>query len=184
MSQPNRTKSALLGFLTWGSMSGYDLRRVIEGSIANFWSESYGRIYPMLAQLVQHGLATRTETESSGGRPRHIYQITDEGREAFDAWLEEPVAMRPPRNELMLKLFFGARSEPATAARMVETYREQLADKLGHLAGIRETVEGAKQAPPDREFWLMTLRLGELETSAHLSWCDEVLPRLCADTTR
>ncbi len=31
-SQPNRTKTALLGFLSWGPISGYDLARLIDSA--------------------------------------------------------------------------------------------------------------------------------------------------------
>jgi PadR family transcriptional regulator AphA len=183
MRQPNRTRSALLGFLTWGPMSGYDLRKLIDGSISNFWSESYGRIYPMLAQLVEDKLAERSEGESEGGRPRHTYAITDRGRAEFDAWLQEPVALRPPRNELLLKLFFGARGAPGAARRMIEASRDQVEDTLERFAEIRARLEAAVNPPPDRAFWLMTLRYGELVDRAQLEWCHEVLAELGEDPT-
>ena len=176
--QPNRSRNAVLGFLCWGPMSGYDLRGVIEGSISNFWSESSGRIYPILAQLVDEGLARRTATQSPGGRPRHVYRITDEGRADFDAWLREPVAPRPPRNELLLKLFFGARTQLEVPLEMLRAHRFELEERLDHYAEIRERLEAAKDAPEDRAFWLMTLRFGELDARAQLDWCDEVLPQL------
>jgi DNA-binding PadR family transcriptional regulator len=175
MSQPNRTQQALLGFLSWGAMSGYDLSQMIAGSISNFWSESPGRIYPILARLVDEGLATRAETVSDGGRLRHVYAITERGRAVFEAWLHEPVKPRPHRNELLLKLFFGARTDPEASLRLVETFRTQLAGKLEHYAEIRQRLESVKDAPPDRAYWLMTLRYGELEARAQLDWCDEIV---------
>jgi len=45
-------KTVCLGMLTEGEASGYDLKKHFERSVGHFWSESYGRIYPMLAQLV------------------------------------------------------------------------------------------------------------------------------------
>src|SRR6267378_1332508 len=42
------TPNALLGLLSLGSMSGYDIRQLISQSIGHFWSESYGQIYPGL----------------------------------------------------------------------------------------------------------------------------------------
>ncbi len=178
MGQPNRTKTALLGFLSWGPMSGYDVRQLIEGSIANFWSEGYGRIYPMLAQLADEGLATRTETRSEGGRPRNVYEITEEGRETLLNWLHEPTLLRPPRNERLLKLFFGARTDPSVPLKHMEAYRTELAGTLEHYGEIRGRLEAAKESPPDQRFWLMTLRYGELEVEANLRWCEEVLEEL------
>lgn len=180
MSQPNRTKTALLGFLSWGPMSGYDVRQLIEGSIANFWREGYGRIYPMLAQLTDEGLATRRETRSEGGRPRNVYEITEKGREALESWLREPTVLRPPRNERLLKLFFGARTDASVSREHIEAHRRELEGAREHYGEIRERLEAVKDAPPDRRFWLMTLRQGELAVEADLRWCAEVLEELRA----
>ena len=180
MSQRNRTRTALLGFLTWGPMSGYDLRQLIEGSIANFWSEGFGRIYPMLAQLAEEGLATRSETHSEGGRPRHSYAITDAGRAVLQNWLREPTVPRPVRNERLLKLFFSARTEVAVPRDQITSFREELLGKREHYGEIRARLESQQDAPLDRHFWLMTLRNGELQVEAELQWCDEVLTELDA----
>ncbi len=161
-------------------MSGYDLRQLIEGSVSNFWSEGYGRIYPMLAQLVDDGLATRSETLSEGGRARHVYQLTGRGREALGSWLQEPTVPRPLRNERLLKLFFGARTQPEICVEQVETYQQELLATRERYEAIRERLEQAKDAPPDHRFWLMTLRYGDLENEAQLRWCSEVLDELRA----
>jgi DNA-binding PadR family transcriptional regulator len=175
--QPNRTKHALLGFLTWGPMSGYDLQKVVTGSISNFWQESYGRIYPMLAQLSSDGLASMREETSSGGRPRKVYSITEAGRDQFEDWLHEPAAPRPLRNEMLLKLFFGARTNPSRSRELVIEARERAGELITHYASIQQQLEAAKDVP-DRQYWLMTLRYGQLEAQAHLDWCEETLEKL------
>ena len=108
MSRSGRTGQALLGFLTWGPMSGYDLKKVIDGSISNFWSESYGQIYPVLKKLEAEGRVTCREGQE-GGRKRNVYAITEAGSAELDAWLAEPPEDQPSRNELLLKLFFAER---------------------------------------------------------------------------
>jgi len=55
----NKTRFAVLGLLSIRPMSGYDLKQVIESSTRNFWSESYGQIYPVLRELTAGGLAIR-----------------------------------------------------------------------------------------------------------------------------
>jgi len=58
VSRENKSRYALLGMLSYMPMSGYDLRKFIESSTSNFWSESYAQIYPMLKQLTREGLTT------------------------------------------------------------------------------------------------------------------------------
>ena len=107
MPRENKTKFAVLGLLTYGSLSGYDIRRIYAQSLGNFWSESYGHIYPILKRLDDEGLATR-EVQRQAGRPdRHVYTITDKGREELHHWLAQPAEPLKERLEVLLKVFHG-----------------------------------------------------------------------------
>jgi DNA-binding PadR family transcriptional regulator len=178
MSAPNRTRLALLGFLSWGPLSGYRLKQLIEISISNFWSESYGQIYPMLRQLEREGLAkART---AKGGRSRTTYAITETGRAELAHWLAEPTAKRPPRNELLLKLFFGRYARPAELRRQLEEFRaERVAEGARHR-GTRKMLESIPDPPPHLPYWLLTLSYGESEVEAQLRWVDAALATLAA----
>jgi DNA-binding PadR family transcriptional regulator len=177
MAPPNRTRLALLGFLSWGPMSGYGLRKLIDASISNFWTESYGQIYPMLRQLEREGLAKSTKS-AQGKRGRTVYTITAAGRAELERWLAAPVEPRPLRNELLLKLFFGARSETAVARRHLETYRAERAGLLARYAKIRIMLEGIERPPPHLPWWLLTLAYGEREAKAQLQWAESALAGL------
>lgn len=175
---PNRTRQALLGFLSWGPQTGYGLRKVIDGSVSNFWTESYGRIYPMLRELEAEGLATSVERETPGGRPTRTYSITDPGRAELAAWLAEEPAPPSRRNELLLKLFFTARGDGTRQRAMIENFRAGKLADLELFAHTRLKLASAEAAPPDMKYWLMTLRYGELEAEAHIAWAEEVLAEL------
>jgi DNA-binding PadR family transcriptional regulator len=178
MPKPGRTKQALLGFLSWGPMSGYDIKKAIEGSISNFWSESYGQIYPILKRLEKEGLATRSSRATDGGRDRHVYSITQAGRSDLARWLREPTPPRPLRNELLLKVFFGRQTDAATQIRRLEEYRsEKLAD-LERYGQIERQLEANARGNLDLPYWRMTLRYGEREARAHIAWCEETLAQL------
>ena len=98
----------LLGLLSVAPMSGYDLGQAIRASVGFFWNESYGQIYPNLKRLAAEGFVT-AKTERQKGKPdRRVYSITKKGRERLAAWLAVAPQPEIPRNELLLKLFFGA----------------------------------------------------------------------------
>ena len=175
---PNRTRQALLGFLSWGPQTGYGLRKIIDGSVSNFWTESYGRIYPMLKELEEEGLATSVEKATPGGRPTKTYSITDMGRGELANWLREEPAPLNRRNELLLKLFFAARDPGAKPAELVENFRAAQLAELERYAETRSELESAPNPPEDMQYWLITLRYGELEVESHLQWADEVLATL------
>src|SRR2546423_1494831 len=107
MGKENKSRYALLGMLSLQPMSGYDLKKFIEESTANFWQENYAQIYPMLRQLTEEGLTT-SHIEKQEKRPeRRIYALTEQGWDELRRWLTEPVEPQVERNELLLKLFFA-----------------------------------------------------------------------------
>ena len=175
MGTSNRTHFAILGFLTLGPMSGYDIKKLVEESTENFWSESFGQIYPALRRLTEAGLVEKDEGPSEGGRPRHVYSINDRGREALAAWLREPTEPSPVRMELLLKLFFGARCDRATNRQQILAYREQMVRDLERYRSITERLHRERAEAADLPYWLLTLRFGERDRAAHIAWCDETL---------
>jgi PadR family transcriptional regulator, regulatory protein AphA len=180
MQRANRTAYAVLGFLTWGPMSGYDIKKTVEQSTANFWCESYGQIYPILRRLTEDRLAVRAarDAKNRGGRERQAYRITERGQEELRRWLREPTEPPKVRHELLLKLFFARQAAAGAAREQIESFRRHHAELLSHYAGIRSRLEEEHAGSEDLPFWLLTLRYGELERRAVLTWCDEALALL------
>jgi PadR family transcriptional regulator, regulatory protein AphA len=170
------TSHALLGMLSAGAASGYDLKKRIEGSIAHFWSESYGQIYPMLAQLAEEGLAERSRERQPGKPDRQVYAITPRGREELERWLAVPARQEGFRSELLLKLFLGARAGADTSIRHIEEFQRQQQALLERYAAVRKGLRHSTH--PDRPYWLITLSFGEHRCRALLQWCDETLRTL------
>jgi len=167
----------LLGLLTVAPMSGYDLGQSIRTSVGFFWNESYGQIYPNLKTLAAEGFVT-SKTERQDGKPdRHIYSITKKGHERLTAWLAVAPQPEIPRNELLLKLFFGAQ----VPAEILIGYVEEMVEKQRLLLQVFTETERAVRAReqyPDTPYWKMTARFGQLELEAHLRWGEEALAEL------
>jgi DNA-binding PadR family transcriptional regulator len=166
MARVNGTRQVVLGFLTWRPMSGYDIKKIVEQSVSNFWSESYGQIYPTLRALVREGLASRVPTDVKGERRRNVYAITEKGRAALRRWLEDPVTPGPRRNELLLKLFFVRQVGGEAAKRHIEAFKERMTALSQHYEAIGE------------QLTRVTLEYGRLEVAAHLAWCEVAIAAL------
>ncbi len=175
MATSNRTTYAILGFLTHRPMSGYDIKQQIEGSTENFWSESFGQIYPILGRLTEQGLIEKEDGGGAGKRTRHVYTITEAGREALLAWLHEPTAPPKVRIELLLKLFFGGEIDGETQRRHIETYRTGIAADVERYREIHRQLEAGGDDEEALPYWLLTLSYGERVQQAVLDWCDEAL---------
>src|SRR2546429_5742806 len=76
----NTSRYAILGVLSRRPMSGYDVKKLIERSIAHFWSESYGQIYPILNRLAAEGLAERRREGQPGQPDRPAHSLPSNGR--------------------------------------------------------------------------------------------------------
>lgn len=168
----------LLGLLSIEPMSGYDLGQTIRGSVGHFWNESYGQIYPNLKRLAAEGLVT-SRTERQKGKPdRHIYSITKKGRERLHAWLAVAPQPEVPRNELLLKLFFGVQASPEISIQHVERMVESERAFLREFKRIELEEIAKSEQYPDAPYWKMAARFGQLELEAHQRWGEETLDEL------
>jgi PadR family transcriptional regulator AphA len=172
------TPNTLLGILSLRPMSGYDIRQMVSSSIGYFWSESYGQIYPGLKRLAAAGLVVK-KTERNKGRPdRHLYSITADGRERLREWLKIPVSEEVVRNELLLKLFFGAHVSAEVNREHVRLNVEFHQRSLKTYTAMAKQLRVEKANDPNLPYWLMTLNYGKHHSAAMLKWCKETLADL------
>jgi DNA-binding PadR family transcriptional regulator len=167
----------LLGLLTIESMSGYDLGQTIRTSVGHFWNESYGQIYPNLKRLAAAGLVTAKAERQKGKPERRIYSITAKGREHLEKWLRVPPQPEIPRNELLLKLFFGTQAAPGVLIGYVERMAENERSFLQGLENIEGEIDKNQQYP-DAPYWKIAAHFGEMEIRAHLRWAEETVREL------
>lgn len=173
-----KSKYAVLGMLSICPMSGYDIKKRIEGSISNFWSESYGQIYPILKRLVSEQLVTKAVERQSGKPDRHVYALTERGRKELQHWLSEGVVPKVERNELLLRLFFGEEVAAAVSVEHVEKYKELQLQLLEKYSALEKEIKAKYATDSNLPYWLMTLRYGQHVSQALLRWCDETLVTL------
>jgi PadR family transcriptional regulator AphA len=169
---------SLLGLLSLKPMSGYDMKKFVGETIGYFWNESYGQIYPMLKRLSRQGLV-ESRVEPGRGKPdRQVYSLTPQGRAHLHRWLSLPPRFSPPRNELLLKLFFGRLGERGEAIRHVREFREHHARMLQQYSQVERWIRTAHRRHPDAPYWLITLRYGRQFSSGMVQWCDQTLRSL------
>ena len=164
MSSLSPTARVILGLLAWQPRTGYEIKQVTDQSTRFFWGASYGQIYPELRRLEAAGLVASRE-EPRGRVPRRVFSLTQAGREALDAWLEEPEEAYEVRDEGLLKLFFGdlmSQEQRLDLVRRRQAWFEESAalfrrigDELGELDESSETVlrYGIELMEWDADWW-------------------------------
>jgi len=150
VSELTATSYIVLGFLDLrDEATPYDLKRMVEVSIGNFWSVPHSQLYAEPARLATAGYVS--ERRERAGRRRRHYSLTDKGREALAEWREHPTDRLPELRDLsLLKMFFGG--DPAKLAPVQRAAHEA---KLDYYRGL---LAGDPGSPP-RGLW-RTLRAG------------------------
>ena len=178
MARENKTRYALLGLLTMGPMSGYDIKKLTDFSLGYFWSENYGHIYPILKKLEDEGLVTG-RTEHTRGKPdRNVFSLTDTGRREFDEWLGLSSEKQPIRNEFLLKLFFGWRLPGTDVEAKLLDERGRTAVYLAELKTLEKRISEDIRGNEGLPYWLMTLDFGKSFARMAMDWCDECLKKM------
>jgi len=174
MARASQTETAVLGALSVMPMTGYALREAIREVLGHFWSESFGQIYPALADLEQRGDVRRA---GSGRTGASTFAITPAGEARLKELLGEPVQEVPPRNGLMLRLFFGRQLGPQACRSLVLGARAEAERRLAQFEAIRREPPDEETAQ-DRPYWLLTVSAGEHSARAAIDWADEALAAL------
>ena len=173
-----KTRFAVLGILSYGPMSGYDIKKFYEKNVAGFWSESYGQIYPILKRLAEEGLATRSVHKQAGKPDRHIYAITDEGREELQQWLVAPTGRHIGRHETLLKLMFGKQISVVDNIFQIECFRDCQINELKEIEILKERFKHEEIDDPNMPFWQLAFSYGEHVNRAYINWAEEAIASL------
>jgi len=173
----NAVTPVILGLLSWGPRSGYEIKATVDRSTRFFWAASYGQIYPELRRLEQEGLV-EGEDAPNGSRPRRLYRLTPAGREELDAWLRRDGQLTLElRDESLLRIFFADALPRDDALLLLETRRRIFEHVL-------ETLHAIDARPGnDPQFVDLVLRWGIAYTEWETRWCADQLERLSAEPT-
>lgn len=117
------TSYALLGLLAIQPWTTYELAKQVKRGLAMTWPRVESNLYEGPKALVAHGLAT-ARREYVGRRPRTVYEITGEGREALRLWLARPGAPPSLEFEAILKILLGDASDKESLLVNIEAARD------------------------------------------------------------
>jgi PadR family transcriptional regulator AphA len=165
----------VLGMVSLGARSGYEIKQDVDRSIRFFWTISQAQIYPSLERLERDGLVSGRE-QPSGRRRRRVFEITEAGRVALRAWLADtgPIPFEL-RDVGLLKLFFAGASPPTEAGELLEAVRRRSQERVETLTAIRPAA--AEVDAQGNSYPLLTLELG---IAFHQAMAD-VCARFAAD---
>jgi PadR family transcriptional regulator, regulatory protein AphA len=168
------TEAAVLGLLTRGQLSGYDLKKRAEGSVGYFWDPAKSQIYAVLPRLVEAGYATSRKVEQGQRPDKLVYRITARGRDALKDWIEHAPALDAARNLLLLKVFFGDLADREAVLAQVRDRRREAEELKAELDRIEAEGSGGERDL----FPSLTRSYGRHWADAVIRWSREVERKL------
>jgi DNA-binding PadR family transcriptional regulator len=160
------TEAVVLGLLSEGERSGYDLLKRAEGSVAYMWTPAKSHLYAVLPRLVEARLARRRNVLQQSRPDKQLYRLTSAGREAVRRWVE--AAQPKSWDELLLKVFFAKLGSREALLRQLREAREEQHALLAEYEGVR----------PRTHFGALTLRYGLALVPARIAWLDDAIEEL------
>lgn len=167
-----QTELAVLGALSVEPATGYAVRESIRDVLGHFWSESFGQIYPTLAELERHGHVRRGVGSRAGSS---VFTITESGTARLRELLSEPVQAVPPRSGLLLRLFFGRTLGTQACRALIMAARVDAERQLTEYAAVNRELSAEEQHAQDHPFWLLTVSAGQHAATATIEWTTEAL---------
>ncbi len=173
---------AILAFLEYKPMTGYDLKKNFDSSVTHFWSATQSHIYKSLESLEKKGW-TEANIIPQDGRPnRKQYQLTDEGRIELRRWLVTPIPLEPVREACLIQIFFSHGSSNDEISALFEVRMKEIREQLHILRTAAQTSinENAKEIGIERArlLWQMTLDFGIDYYEFELAWHEKTLKKI------
>ena len=172
---------AILGFLNYSPLSGYDLKKTLDGSVRHFWPADQSQIYRTLARLAKQDYVD-VELISQRDRPnRKLYHITDRGREEICRWVADERSKEVFRRPFLVQSFFAGMLSDEQILEIFEARAQELRDWQARFEVLaKDVAEGKRAEGPPREqfFWYLTLDNGLWEVQAMLDWVEDAIGRI------
>lgn len=162
-------KFVILGLLTYGSFTGYDIKQIMLGSTSNFMNASFGSIYPALNKLEKEGLIRSTKAIENG-KYKKVYTIDEIGEKEFMRWLEEPIEFMRSYEDILAKIFFYEKLPKEKASKLIKQLISDINKKIQELEELEVEVK-----PVAGYFEASTLNFGIDHLKFMASWYEKFL---------
>ncbi|MEU6607073.1 PadR family transcriptional regulator [Streptomyces shenzhenensis] len=174
-------KYAVLAALLEGEASGYELSKVFDVSLANFWPATPQQLYRELERLAQDGLLEARVVQQERRPNKRMFTLTAAGRDELRVFAAEP-PRRPTvvRDELLIKVQAMDDGDPEAVRSHIEERMTWARGKLDRYRRVRERLLDGRTEEQylheaDRIGPYLTLMAGIAFEEENLRWCTRVL---------
>ncbi|CUH96618.1 hypothetical protein P22_2708 [Propionispora sp. 2/2-37] len=165
---------AILGLIHKQKVTGYDLAKIFNDSVADFWNANQSQIYPELKKLVQSELIQYEILVQGEVLEKKLYSITEKGKKALETWItEDEPPLSQSKDIFKLRIYFA---EHLNKEQLLEKFKERQLRCKSLLERYKIKIseyQDSEGISPEKlgDFLLLKNAIKQLE--AHISWIDD-----------
>ena len=174
-------RHGLLGLIKYRPMTGYELTKEFNESLAYFWHATSQQIYKELDTMEKSGWLVSKRVMQSEKPNKRVYSITAKGKEALLGWVSTPEEgvkkFMQGKNPFLMRLAFAGEASDELALGMLRAFKNEylsFAQSLGDIENIiaaEEAVLGKKVM----KYWKLVALHGEIIRKARLEWVEKAI---------
>ncbi|MFI7126520.1 PadR family transcriptional regulator [Nonomuraea sp. NPDC050153] len=123
-------KHAVLAALLGGEYSGYQLTKIFDVGVSNFWYAAPQQLYAELTRLEADGLIAGREVVQRGRPNKRVFTVTESGAAELASFAAAPSKPLLIRDDLAVKVHAVDRVDPAPVIEQLLERAEEAAVKL------------------------------------------------------
>lgn len=173
-------KHGILGLISNGDKTGYEIMTVFRDSLNHFWTAQTSQIYRELQTMEKAGWISRTHVPQTGKPDKNVYTITPAGHEELLRWLRDGGLPTGFKNPFLMKTFFMGELPVEESIVFFEAFRD---DSVFHDEGRQASanVDLYRQVvdhPEKALYWKLTIEFGRRYERMQREWSEWCIQEL------
>lgn len=134
MAKEKTLQVVLLGLLAKKDLTGYDIRKLFQQEVGDFWCARHSQVYPELRKLEESGQITSYTGTVGTKLQKKYYRLAPTGLQRLREWLAQPLGeIVPTRDEFTMKMYLiRSRKDPQLRQLFLEDIQRH-EERLAHL---------------------------------------------------
>ena len=173
-------KHGILGLISNGSKTGYEIMIVFRDSLNHFWTAQTSQIYRELQTMEKAGWITQTHISQTGKPDKNIFSITPAGHDELLRWLRDNNLPAGIRNPFLMKTFFMGELPVEENISFFKAFRNAsvFPDDGKQVSASAAQYRQAVDRPEKALYWKLTIEFGRMYEKMQQEWCEYCIREL------
>jgi len=164
-------------------MTGYEMVKEFNESLAYFWHASPQQIYKELDAMEKSGWLVSERIMQTEKPNKRVYSITPKGKDVLINWVSKPeegvTKFMQGKNPFLMRLAFAGEGSDENALQMLHEFKDQYLSfaqsmdevNMNEIIADEESVLGKKVM----KYWKIVALHGEIVRKARLEWVEKAI---------